>query len=87
MVFGKLLSALKKTRDVLTAGLSRLFSGRKLDEAFLDGLYRSVVDGLGVGQRADPLLDGPDLGRVVDAGHDRTRVRRMELIARSRDVR
>ena len=38
MVFGKLLSALKKTRDVLTAGLSRLFSGRKLDEAFLDDL-------------------------------------------------
>lgn len=39
MVFGKLLSALKKTRDVLTAGLSRLFSrGRKLDDAFLDEL-------------------------------------------------
>lgn len=38
MVFGKLLSALKKTRDVLTAGLSRLFSGRKLDEAFLEDL-------------------------------------------------
>ncbi|MBL8748480.1 MAG: signal recognition particle-docking protein FtsY [Planctomycetes bacterium] len=39
MVFGKLLSALKKTRDVLTAGLGRLFSiGRKLDEAFLEEL-------------------------------------------------
>lgn len=38
MVFGKLLSALKKTRDVLTAGLSRLFHGRKLDDAFLDDL-------------------------------------------------
>ena len=38
MVFGKLLAALKKTRDVLTAGLSRLFSGRKLDEAFLEDL-------------------------------------------------
>jgi fused signal recognition particle receptor len=38
MVFGKLLSALKKTRDVLTAGLSRLFAGRKLDEAFLEDL-------------------------------------------------
>jgi len=38
MVFGKLLGALKKTRDLLTAGLSRLFSGRKLDDAFLDEL-------------------------------------------------
>jgi fused signal recognition particle receptor len=39
MVFGKLLGALKKTREVLTAGLSRLFSfGRKLDEAFLEEL-------------------------------------------------
>ncbi len=39
MVFGKLLSALKKTREVLAAGLSRLFSlGRKLDEDFLDEL-------------------------------------------------
>lgn len=39
MVFGKLLNALKKTREVLTAGLSRLFSlGRKLDDDFLDEL-------------------------------------------------
>ena len=38
MVFGKLLGALKKTRDVLTAGLARLFSGRKLDEQFLEEL-------------------------------------------------
>ena len=38
MVFGKLLGALKKTRDLLTAGLSRLFSGRKLDEQFLEEL-------------------------------------------------
>jgi len=38
MVFGKLRSALKKTREVLTAGLSRLFSGRQLDEAFLEDL-------------------------------------------------
>ncbi len=39
MVFGKLLGALKKTREVLTAGLGRLFSlGRKLDDAFLDEL-------------------------------------------------
>ena len=38
MVFGKLLSALKKTRDVLTAGLARLFAGRKLDEQFLEDL-------------------------------------------------
>lgn len=39
MVFGKLLSALKKTREVLSSGLSRLFSlGRKLDEEFLDEL-------------------------------------------------
>ena len=38
MVFGKLRKALAKTRAVLTAGLSRLFSGRKLDEQFLDEL-------------------------------------------------
>ncbi len=39
MVFGKLLGALKKTREALTTGLSRLFSfGRKLDEGFLDEL-------------------------------------------------
>lgn len=39
MVFGKLAAALKKTREVLTAGLSRLFSrGRKLDAEFLDEL-------------------------------------------------
>jgi fused signal recognition particle receptor len=38
MVFGKLLAALKKTRDVLTAGLSRLFHGRQLDAAFLEDL-------------------------------------------------
>ncbi len=38
MVFGKLLSALKKTRDVLTAGLVRLFHGRKLDEQLLEDL-------------------------------------------------
>jgi fused signal recognition particle receptor len=39
MVFGKLFGALKKTREVLTAGLNRLFSfGRKLDEDFLDEL-------------------------------------------------
>jgi fused signal recognition particle receptor len=38
MVFGKLLGALKKTRDVLTAGLARLFRGRQLDDAFLEEL-------------------------------------------------
>jgi fused signal recognition particle receptor len=38
MVFGKLLSALKKTRDVLTNGLARLFKGRQLDEALIDDL-------------------------------------------------
>ncbi len=39
MVFGKLFKGLKKTRDRLTSGLSRLFGiGRKLDEAFLDEL-------------------------------------------------
>ncbi|MCB9877288.1 MAG: signal recognition particle-docking protein FtsY [Planctomycetes bacterium] len=51
MVFGKLLSALKKTREVLTAGLSRLFHGRKLDEAFLEELeevlYNSDLGPLG----------------------------------------
>lgn len=51
MVFGKLLKALKKTRDVLTTGLSRLFKGRQLDEAFLDELeevlYNSDLGPLG----------------------------------------
>jgi fused signal recognition particle receptor len=56
MVFGKLVQALKKTREVLTAGLSRLFSGRKLDDAFLEEL--------------EEVLYNSDLGpvgtRVVD---------------------
>ena len=56
MVFGKLVLALKKTREVLTAGLSRLFSGRKLDEALLEEL--------------EEVLYNSDLGpvgtRVVD---------------------
>ncbi|MEC8252751.1 MAG: signal recognition particle-docking protein FtsY [Planctomycetota bacterium] len=51
MVFGKLLGALKKTRAVLTTGLSRLFSGRQLDEAFLEELeevlYNSDLGPLG----------------------------------------
>lgn len=45
MVFGKLLGALKKTRDVLTAGLARLFHGRQLDEAFLDELEQVLYHG------------------------------------------
>ena len=51
MVFGKLLKALKQTREVLTTGLSRLFKGRQLDEAFLDDLeevlYNSDLGPLG----------------------------------------
>lgn len=51
MVFGKLLNALKKTRDVLTTGLSRLFTGRQLDEDFLEELeevlYNSDLGPLG----------------------------------------
>ncbi|GDY02835.1 signal recognition particle receptor FtsY [Planctomycetota bacterium] len=52
MVFGKLRAALKKTREVLTRGLSRLFSlGRKLDATFLDELehvlYQSDLGPLG----------------------------------------
>ena len=39
MVFGKLFAGLKKTRERLSSGLSRLFTmGRKLDEDFLDEL-------------------------------------------------
>ncbi|MBL8756174.1 MAG: signal recognition particle-docking protein FtsY [Planctomycetes bacterium] len=57
MVFGKLLAALKKTRDVLTAGLSRLFHGRKLDEAFLEELeeilYNSDLGPVGTRVVAD----------------------------------
>jgi fused signal recognition particle receptor len=37
-MFGKLFAGLKKTRDLLAAGLSRLSRGRKLDETFLDDL-------------------------------------------------
>jgi len=51
MVFGKLLKALKKTRDVLTTGLARLFKGRQLDDDFLDELeellYNSDLGPLG----------------------------------------
>ena len=39
MVFGKLFASLKKTRDKLASGLSRLFGGgRTLDRAFLEEL-------------------------------------------------
>ena len=39
MVLSRLFAGLKKTRERLSSGLSRLFSrGRKLDEAFLDEL-------------------------------------------------
>ncbi|MCC6672357.1 MAG: signal recognition particle-docking protein FtsY [Planctomycetes bacterium] len=39
MVFAKLFAGLKKTRDVLAAGLGRLFAlGRKLDDEFLEEL-------------------------------------------------
>ncbi len=39
MVFGKLFSGLRRTREALARGFSRLFAfGRKLDEAFLDEL-------------------------------------------------
>jgi fused signal recognition particle receptor len=38
MVFGKLRTALKKTREFLAGSLARLFHGRRLDEAFLDEL-------------------------------------------------
>ncbi len=51
MVFGKLLGALKKTREVLTKGLNRLFKGRQLDEDLLDELeevlYQSDLGPLG----------------------------------------
>jgi len=51
MVLGKLLGALQKTRAVLTSGLSRLFSGRQLDDSFLEELeevlYNSDLGPLG----------------------------------------
>ncbi|MGC6489207.1 MAG: signal recognition particle-docking protein FtsY [Planctomycetota bacterium] len=51
MVFGKLLGALKKTRAVLATGLSRLFTGRQLDDGFLEELeevlYNSDLGPLG----------------------------------------
>lgn len=51
MVFGKLLKALKKTRDVFTSGLQRLLSlGRKLDEQLIEQL--------------EELLYNSDLGPV-----------------------
>jgi fused signal recognition particle receptor len=46
MVLGKLLGALKKTRDKLASGLGRLFSlGRKLDDAFLEELEEVLYNG------------------------------------------
>ena len=54
MVFGKLLSALKRTREVLATGFTKLFSfGRKLDEQFLEEL--------------ETVLYGADLGPVGTA--------------------
>lgn len=51
MVFGKLLSALKRTREALATGFTKLFSfGRKLDEQFLEEL--------------ETVLYGADLGPV-----------------------
>src|SRR5690606_13057956 len=43
MVFGKLFSGLKKTRERLGGGLARLFrGGRKLDQDFLDELEATL---------------------------------------------
>ncbi|MCA8950519.1 MAG: signal recognition particle-docking protein FtsY [Planctomycetes bacterium] len=69
MVFGKLLGALKKTREVLTKGLARLFKGRQLDDALLDELeevlYQSdlgplgtrIVDDLKVAYKRREIVD------------------------------
>ncbi len=46
MVFGKLVRALKKTRQALSEGLGRLFHGnRKLDDDFLDELEHVLYQG------------------------------------------
>lgn len=67
MVFGKLLKALKKTRDVLTTGLARLFHGRQLDEDFLEDLeellYNSDLGPLGT-QVVDRLKQAWRKGEV-----------------------
>ena len=67
MVFGKLIGALKKTRDVLTAGLARLFKGRQLDDAFLEELEEVLYNGdLGpVGTRVVGELKAAYRGKQV----------------------
>ena len=45
MVFGKLVRALRKTRELLSTGLSRLFTmGRKLDQDFLEELEEVLYE-------------------------------------------
>lgn len=45
MVFGKLVRALRKTRELLSTGLARLFTmGRKLDEEFLEELEEVLYE-------------------------------------------
>ena len=70
MVFGKLLGALQKTRTVLVSGLSRLFSGRQLDEQFLEEL--------------EEVLYNSDLGplgtRIVDELKDSYRRREVKTV-------
>lgn len=70
MVFGKLLGALQKTRTVLVSGLARLFSGRQLDEQFLEEL--------------EEVLYNSDLGplgtRIVDELKDSYRRREVKTV-------
>jgi fused signal recognition particle receptor len=85
MVFGKLVSALKKTRDALTAGFARLFGrGRTLDRQFLDELEDVLYQAdLGtVGARVVEELEAAWRRREIAATEDVPAFLRQRLLQR-----
>lgn len=85
MVFGKLFQGLKKTRDKLASGLSRLFGGgRKLDRAFLDELEEVLyTSDLGpTGSKIVQELEQAWKRREVEATEDVPAFLRERLLAR-----
>ena len=55
MVFGKLFGALRKTRDAISRGFSRLLHGRQLDDALLEEL-EAVLYGADLGNTATVVV-------------------------------
>ena len=85
MVFGKLFQGLKKTREKLASGLSRLFGGgRKLDRAFLDELEEILyTSDLGpTGSKVVEELEQAWKRREVEATEDVPAFLRARLLAR-----